>query len=210
MPEVYKKGIWKRSVRLDSEKLVPIGLYSIGSIQEPKIEIQYFGEPLSPNEKVNLTEKLDKIFSFSQDLTELYHFVEKNKEIADLKNRFMGLKAAGFGVTVFECFIKSIIQQQISIKVAYSITNKIVTRFGDHIEVEDKIFYDFPTPEKFNAISQEEIRNCGVSWRKAKTIKEIAQKVVNNEFDVEGLVLLSNEEVSEALKQFHGVGTWTA
>ena len=197
-------------MRLDSGKLVPIALQSLGSIQEPKIELQHFGEAVSETQKQDLTEKLDNIFSFSQDLTQLYSFMEQNKEIAELKNRFFGLKAAGFGVTVFECFIKSIIQQQISIRVAYSITNKMVTRFADSIEIEERIFYDFPTPKKFTEISQEEIRNCGVSWRKAKCIKEIAQQVVNNEFDAEGLVLLSNEQVTQALKQFHGVGTWTA
>ncbi|MFZ7138556.1 MAG: DNA-3-methyladenine glycosylase family protein [archaeon] len=210
MPEVYKKGAWKRAVKLDSGKLVPVALRSTGSIHEPKIELQYFGEPLDKKEKQDLTEKLDNIFSFSQDLTKLYRFMEQNPEIADLKNRFMGLKAAGFGVTVFECFVKSIIQQQISIKVAYSITNKMVTRFGESIQVENRIYYDFPTPEKFSKISLEQIRNCGVSWRKAECIKEISNQVVNKEFDIEGLVLLSNKQVTEALKQFRGVGTWTA
>jgi len=210
MPELYNEGVWRRAIRLDSESLIPIALQSLGSIQEPRIKVQYFGETLSEKEKQDLTKKLDKIFSFSQDLTELYKFMEQNQEIAELKNKFFGLKAAGFGISVFECFIKSIIQQQISIKVAYSITNKMVTRFGDCIEVENIEYYDFPTPEKFTEISLEQIRNCGVSWRKAKSINEIAHQVVNNEFDVEGLVLCSNEEVTKALKQFHGVGTWTA
>lgn len=210
MPEVYNESIWRRAVKLDSGKLVPVSLLSKGTIQDPKIELQYFGEKLDAKEKQDLTEKLDNIFSFSQDLTELYKFMEQNKEIADLKNQFVGLKAAGFGITVFECFIKSIIQQQISIKVAYSITNKMVTRFGDSIKVNDLIYYDFPTPEKFTKISLQEIRKCGVSWRKAQCIKEIAQQVTNNKFDAEGLVLLSNAEVTEALKHFHGVGTWTA
>lgn len=210
MPEVYASGVWRRVVRLDSEKLVPVALQSLGSIQEPKIELQYFGETLTEKEKQDLSRKLDNIFSFSQDLSELYKFMEQNREIAELKKQFFGLKAASFGVSVFECFIKSIIQQQISIKVAYSITNKIVTRFGDSIASKDVVYYDFPTPEKFAETSLEQIRNCGVSWRKAKSIKEIAQQVVNKEFDVEDLVSVSNEQVTESLKQFHGVGTWTA
>ncbi len=210
MPEVYDEGVWRRAVKLDSGKLVPVVLQSLGSIEEPKIALKYFGATLDDNETGDLTTKLENIFSFDQDLTELYKVMEQNKEIADLKNRFVGLKAVGFGVTVFECFIKSIIQQQISIKVAYSITNKMVTRFAEKKQVDNINYYDFPTPEKFTEITREEIRNCGVSWRKAKTIKEIAQQVVNEEFDVEGLVSVSNEQVTETLKQFHGVGTWTA
>jgi DNA-3-methyladenine glycosylase II len=210
MPEVYSEEVWRRAVCLDSGKLLPVALRSVGSVHEPKIELQYFGETLDEKEKQDLKKKLDNIFSFSQDLTELYKFMEQTKEIADLKTRFVGLKAAGFGVRVFECFIKSIIQQQISIKVAYSVTNKMVTRFGENRQVEEMIYYDFPTPEKFTKISLEQIRNCGVSWRKAKSIQEIAQQVVDKKFDVEGLVSVSNEQATEALKQFHGVGTWTA
>ena len=210
MPEVYNNGIWRRGAKLDSGKLVPIDLQSLGSIQKPKIKLQYFGETLDDNETKDLTAKLENIFSFGQDLTELYKFMEENKKIADLKNRFVGLKAVGFGVTIFECIIKAIIQQQISIKVAYSITNKMVTRFAEKMQVDKTIYYDFPTPEKFTEITQEEVRNCGVSWRKAKTIKEIAQQVVNKQFDVEGLVSVSNEQATKTLKQFHGVGTWTA
>ena len=115
MPEVYRDGVWRRAVKLDSGKLVPVAIQSSGTIQDPKIGLQHFGVTLDDEEKQDLTKKLDNIFSFSQDLAELYRFMEQTKEISDLKNQFVGLKAAGFGVTVFECFVKSIIQQQISI-----------------------------------------------------------------------------------------------
>jgi len=210
MPEVYEKGVWRRALQLGSGKLVGVELQSTGKTTDPKIEVKYFGQTLPEKEKQELTEKLDNIFSFSQDLAGLYSFMEQNPKVAELKQRFCGLKPQSFGVTVFECFIKSIIQQQISITVAYSVTNKMVTRFGDCIQTDDKIYYDFPTPEKLAQTSLEEIRNCGVSWRKAECIKQIAQKVLTNEFDAEGLLLRSNEQVTEALKKFHGVGTWTA
>ncbi len=209
MPEIFEEGVWRRAIRLESGKLIPVALQFIGTIEEPKIELKYF-QTVSEQEKKELTKKLDWMFSFSQDLTALYAFMDKDPVLSDLKRRFYGLKAGSIGATVFETIIKSIIQQQISIRVAFSITNKIVTRFGEQTETEDPIYHDFPTPKKLDDASLEEIRQCGLSWRKAEYIKGIAEKVTEGKFDSEGLILLSNEQVAETLTKFRGVGTWTA
>ena len=209
MPEVFEDGIWRRAVRLVSGKLIPVELRSVGTIDEPKTEAKHF-QTLTEQEKEELSQILDKIFSFSQDLTALYEFMVKDFVLRDLKQRFYGLKAGSIGTTAFEHIVKSIIQQQISIKVAFSITNKMVTRFGEQINVGNKVFFDFPTSKKFAKTKLEEIRECGVSWKKAEYIKTIVQKTVDGEFDPEGLRLLSNEQAAEKLKKFRGVGTWTA
>jgi len=209
MPEVYEENVWRRAVRLVSGKLIPVELQSKGTVEEPKIETRYF-ETVSEQEREELSGKLDWMFSFSQDLTALYSFMDRDPVLRDLKQRFYGLKAGSIGATVFESIIKSIIQQQISIQVAFSITNKMVTRFGEHIEAEGTVYHVFPTPKKLAETTLDEIRQCGLSWRKAEYIKGIAEKAADGTFDPESLRLLSNEQVAETLKKFRGVGTWTA
>jgi DNA-3-methyladenine glycosylase II len=210
MPEVFEEGVWRRAIRLDSGKLVPVALRSLGTIEEPKIEAKYFFQAINEQEGEELSRNLDWIFSFSQELTALYAFMDKDPVLRDLKLKFYGLKAGSIGATVFESIIKSIIQQQISIRVAFSITNTIVTKFGEQIEAEDTIYYDFPTPKRLAEATLEEIRQCGLSWRKAEYIKGIADQAADAEFNPEGLIALSNEQVAETLKKFRGVGTWTA
>jgi DNA-3-methyladenine glycosylase II len=209
MPELYEEGAWRRAVRLDSGKLIAVALRSIGATDKPKIEAKHF-QPLSEQEKEELEKRLDGLFSFSQDLTALYSFMEGDPVLRGLKQRFYGLKAGSIGATVFESIVKSIIQQQISIRVAFSITNRIVTRFGEHVEAEGTVYYDFPAPKRLAVASLEEIRQCGLSWRKAEYIKGIADKVADGTFDSEALRSHSNEHVAETLKKFRGVGTWTA
>ena len=209
MPEVFEEGVWRRAIRLDSGKLIPVALRSLGTIEEPKIEAKYF-QTINEQEKEELSRNLDWIFSFSQDLTALYAFMDKDPVLRDLKQNFYGLKAGSIGTTVFESIIKSIIQQQISIRVAFSITNTIVTKFGEQTEAEESIYYDFPTPKRLAEATLEEIRQCGLSWRKAEYIKGIADQAADAEFNPEGLRYLSNEQVIETLKKFRGVGTWTA
>lgn len=210
MPEVFEEGAWRRAIRLDSGKLIPVALRSLGTIEEPKIEVKSFFQTISEQEREELSGNLDWIFSFSQDLTALYAFMDKDPVLRDLKLKFYGLKAGSIGATVFESLIKSIIQQQISIRVAFSITNKMVTRFGENVEAEDTVYYDFPTAKRLAEATLEDIRQCGLSWRKAEYIKGIADQAADAEFNPEGLRSLSNEQVAETLKKFRGVGTWTA
>jgi DNA-3-methyladenine glycosylase II len=206
MPEVYEEGVWRRAIRLGSGRLVPVELRFVGTVEEPKIEVK----TVQTAAEHELKEKLEELFSFSQDLTELYAFMDEDSVLRELKQKFYGMKAGSIGTTVFESIIKSIIQQQISIKVAFSITNKMVVRFGETAEMDGVVYYDFPTAKKLSETALEEIRQCGVSWRKAEYIKGIADKVADGTFDAEALRSLPNEQVAETLKRFRGVGTWTA
>jgi DNA-3-methyladenine glycosylase II len=209
MPEVFEGEVWRRAILLDSGRLIPVALRSLGTVEEPQIEAKYF-QTIGEQERQQLAGNLEWMFSFSQDLTGLYAFMDKDPVLRDLKRRFYGLKAGSIGATVFESIIKSIIQQQISIHVAFSITNKMVTRFGEKAEAEGVIYYDFPTAKRLADVALEEIRQCGLSWRKAEYTKGIAEKAADGEFDPAGLRSLSNEQVAETLKRFRGVGTWTA
>jgi DNA-3-methyladenine glycosylase II len=209
MPEIYESGVWKRAIRLSSGKLVPVELRSVGSVDDPRIEVNHF-VTLTEQEKEELSEKLDEIFSFSQNLNGLYEFMEQNVVLRNVKKMFYGLKAGSIGTTVFEHIVKSIIQQQISIRVAFSITNKMVTKFGDQTKVKDNVYFDFPTHQSFVDASLEDVRQCGVSWKKAEYIKTLAEKIVNSKFDPEALRQLSNEQILETLTAFRGIGTWTA
>ncbi len=209
MPDVYEGGVWRRALRLDSCRLIPVALRSLGTVEEPKIEAKC-SSTVSEQEKSELAAKLDWMFSFSEDLKALYAFMDMDPILRDVKERLYGLKAGSMGATVFESIVKAILQQQISLRVSFWMTNSLVTKFGEHVEVNGLVYYDFPTPSTLAKASLEQIRRCGLSWRKAEYIKGIAEKVVNGEFDTEGLKKLSNEGVMEALKRFRGVGTWTA
>jgi len=209
MPDVYESGVWRRALRLESGKLIPVALWSLGAIEEPKIETQCFSV-VSEEERSELAAKLDWMFSFSYDLTALYAFMEGDPILKDVKEKLYGLKAGSMGATVFESIVKTILQQQISLRVSFWMTNRLVTKFGENVKVNGRVYYDFPTASALAEASLKEMRQCGLSWRKSEYIKGVAEKVVNDKFDPEGLKKLSNEEVIKELKRFRGLGKWSA
>lgn len=56
----------------------------------------------------------------------------------------------------------------------------------------------------------EKLQSFGISFKKAEYITDFANKVKNNEFDLDSISQKSDEEVIKELSSLKGVGVWTA
>jgi hypothetical protein len=92
MPEVYAITLWKRALKLGSGRLIGVELRSIGSTDEPVIKARH-SQSLDQKDIEEVKEKLNWIFSFSQDLNDLYAFMDRDCVLKELKLRVYGLKA---------------------------------------------------------------------------------------------------------------------
>ena len=207
-PELYKNGIWKRALRLKSGKLIALKVGMLGNVEKPRVEISVFNE-IDEKEKREIKSKLSWIFSTEKDLKESYTFMDGDHILKRVKQKLYGLRPFNYS-TVFEGVIKSIIQQQISLKGSMYITFRLIERFGDKVQIGKEVYYEFPSPDSLANASIDELRKCGVSRQKARYIKEFSEKVANKEFDPDALKKLPSEEIVTRLTQFKGIGRWTA
>lgn len=60
------------------------------------------------------------------------------------------------------------------------------------------------------ALSQEELRACGLSGGKIKTLRAIAETVEAGRIDFAELEAADEDEIKQRLTEIHGVGPWTA
>jgi 3-methyladenine DNA glycosylase/8-oxoguanine DNA glycosylase len=102
----------------------------------------------------------------------------------------------------FESLVTSITAQQISLRAAVSIRNRLIEAFGERHAVA----YAFPTRERLAAARPDEIVAVGFSRRKA----EYAIGLARAELDFDGLALFPDDEVKAALVALPGIGEWTA
>ncbi|MFC1710457.1 DNA-3-methyladenine glycosylase family protein [Patescibacteria group bacterium] len=102
--------------------------------------------------------------------------------------------------TYFKKLCGEIIAQQLAGKVAAAITNRFYNLF------ERKRV----TPTKVLAISEQKLRNIGMSWAKARYVRDLAQKVKDREVRLNNLHNLDDELVIEELTKVKGIGNWTA
>ena len=66
------------------------------------------------------------------------------------------------------------------------------------------------TPQVIDSLSDEELQQFGITFKKAAYIKSAAQKVLSGELDIESLRTMSDEEVCTKLVELDGIGIWTA
>ena len=98
----------------------------------------------------------------------------------------------------YESLIKKIIGQQLSVKAARTICERVEAICGS---------FD---PTLIKSISDIELRKAGVSRAKILYIRDVADKVLTGEIDLKGLDSLSDEEVISTLTKIKGIGKWTA
>jgi len=205
-PCIIKHDIWMRALRIN-KKLIPIIVRSTGKIEKPKLIISTL-KPFS-TEKRNI---IDFVFNFHgiKDASALYDFMDKDPILKKIKGKLYGFgKASLMSATVFEGVVKAIIQQQISFKVAESITANLVKRYGERIKFHEEYLYEFPSAERLANLSVTELRKSGLSWKKAEYIKEFSS-AVSNGFNPEDLRNKDTKEIIEILTSFKGIGNWSA
>jgi len=100
----------------------------------------------------------------------------------------------------FARLVRAIVGQQISVKAASSIRARLYALVPD----------GEATPEAILRLSDEDLRGAGVSRPKARSLRDLAEKVSSGQLDLAGLNGKPDEEVIRDLVQVRGIGRWTA
>jgi DNA-3-methyladenine glycosylase II len=98
----------------------------------------------------------------------------------------------------FLTLARAICGQQISVKAAQSVWDRVVACCGE------------VTPEKVLARKRTELRACGLSDRKTEYIADLAQHFADGRIHVQRWPDMSDEEIIAELVEVRGIGRWTA
>ena len=66
------------------------------------------------------------------------------------------------------------------------------------------------TPKRVITLSEEILRGTGMSWSKARFIRDLAQQVLSKSLQLDQLAQLPDDEVIAELTRVKGIGPWTA
>jgi 3-methyladenine DNA glycosylase/8-oxoguanine DNA glycosylase len=121
--------------------------------------------------------------------------------MAELTRRLRGFRPP-LQVDPFEALVTSITAQQVSLRSAVAIRNRLIQRFGEQVGVA----WAFPTRERIAAAHPDELFAVGFTHRKAEYAVELAR----SELDLHALAQLDDDEVRGAITAQRGLGPWTA
>src|SRR5581483_2292340 len=101
---------------------------------------------------------------------------------------------------LFRDIVWTIIGQQLSGKAADTIFERFEALFPGKLI----------TPKKILKLDDVKMRSAGLSGAKSRAIKNLAEKVLAGDVDIEALPSLPDEKVLEELMKVTGIGPWTA
>jgi DNA-3-methyladenine glycosylase II len=207
---VYRNGLFYQVLKINGN-LVLAKLTSKGTVQQPRISVELkSNKPITPKDIQTAEKNVRFIFNLDFNLCAFYKDIENEPVMHQITQKLYGLKNPTTP-TVFESLIDSIVEQQISIKVAITIEHRLAKKFGDHINIDDQTYFAYPIPQNITDTTITEIQQVGLSLRKAEYIQNTAKLISEGKLNLEELKSNPNpEQIIAKLDEVRGIGIWTA
>ena len=100
----------------------------------------------------------------------------------------------------YGALVRTIVGQQLSVKAARSIYARLTDLFGDRA----------PTPRELIATDEGLLRASGLSRPKIRYLRDLADRVLSGDLDLDALQALPDEEAIRQIVAVKGLGRWSA
>ncbi len=98
----------------------------------------------------------------------------------------------------FLTLARSIVGQQISVKAAQSVWDKLISKIG------------IVSPNQIKKVHSNTLKSAGLSRQKVMYLKNLSYAFINNDLKVNFWNEMSDEQIIEDLIKIKGIGRWTA
>jgi len=176
------------------------GLHRVVAGREVRIEGADGGVAVEPHDAA-VEPAVAKLLWLSFDLEAFSAFADGAPVLGRLVSALAGFRPP-LAPDPFEALVTSITAQQVSLRAAFAIRNRLIARYGEGGEHA----YAFPARDRLAAASEPELVALGLSRRKAEYVRGLARV----DLDLHTLAALPDGDVKERLTAVRGLGEWTA
>jgi DNA-3-methyladenine glycosylase II len=103
-------------------------------------------------------------------------------------------------VDAYGMLLRSVIGQQLSMKAAATIYDRVLELFGGRT----------PPAQALLDADPQALRDAGLSWRKVEYVRDLAEHVLSGELELDRLGELSDADVIAEVTAVRGFGVWSA
>ena len=144
-----------------------------------------------------------RVFDLAADPQRIALAFEPDARLAPLVRRRPGLRIPG-AWDPFECAVRAVLGQQVSVKAGRTLAARLVARFGTPVEdAADGLTHLFPGPA---ALATANLDGLGLTKARAHALVALARAAADGRLDFGAPV----DDVTAALEALPGLGPWTA
>ncbi|MDZ4768447.1 MAG: hypothetical protein SGJ24_04915 [Chloroflexota bacterium] len=200
-------GAIRRAVRV-GDRLALLELRDRGTVDMPRIEVRLLASDgaIDPD---RLQPKASALLNARVDLAAFYAAHGTDAHIAPTTARLRGLHALGAD-TLFEAVALTMIEQQITVKMAQTSERWLMEWVGDGLDYQGARYPVFPTPARIADCTVEQLIPMKITRIRMGRLIAFARAIADDADGFERLRLAPTETLYSTLRAFSGVGHWTA
>jgi 3-methyladenine DNA glycosylase/8-oxoguanine DNA glycosylase len=195
---------YRRSFSVVTKKGVSAGVLSVTNSQERNCVVVKVAAP--PVKLSSVATRIRAMFDLSADPQVIGEHLGAESPLYRVSRKIPGIRIPGVW-DPFEAAIRAVVGQQITVRAAVGLLERIVRMCGTRFETgfDESIEILFPTPQE---IYDADLDGLGMPGARKKTLKAIAVAWMDGSVPVTDYA--SPEELTSALLAIPGVGPWTA
>jgi DNA-3-methyladenine glycosylase II len=202
-------GTTYRRIVVIGKRVTELAIRQSGSQAVPRVTVTAAPPLRTPADRREVRSIVDRLLGLQIDLSEWYRLADRDRRLAELADRFRGVKPPRFP-TVFEALVNAFACQQLSLVVGLELLNRLTAVCDVRRRTGERAQYAFPSPHDVARIAPARYHAIGFSRQKVRALLSLARGIERGDVDVEGLARDGDEEAATRLRELHGVGRWTA
>lgn len=207
--DVWDEKMRYRRVLTTPEGLALVEITNGGTVDEPDLRLAVRRGNASTSGRAALGQTVRQILGLDVDPAPLSRLGEAQRRLAPTATALRGMRPPRFA-GLFEAFGNVVPFQQLSLDAGVAIVGKLIERFGEKLDHEGRCFHAFPDARVIAEARPRELRACGLSLRKAETLRRIAGAIGAGEVTEEKLSRLTSADAIRLLTELPGIGPWSA
>jgi N-glycosylase/DNA lyase len=144
-----------------------------------------------------------KVFRLDDDIEQILSSLSNDMVISNAIRKYPGLRL--IRQEPHQCMFSFACSSNTNIPMIRRMLRNLTRKFGTKVIVDSKEFFTFPTADRLNKATINELLSCGVGYR-AKAIKAIAEGIVLGNLDVNDLIYTSYVDAKKELLKIYGIG----
>jgi 3-methyladenine DNA glycosylase/8-oxoguanine DNA glycosylase len=205
--------VWARERYLRAlpagDDLALLEVYEQGTIDHPDVRFSVWQNRASRARGAELAQAARKILGLDVDPGPLQHAGEAVRLLRPTARALRGMRPPRFA-DFFEAFANVIPFQQVSLDAGIATVGRLVERFGNCVEHDGRRFRAFPTAQRIGDVRLDGLRRCGLSSRKAESLRRVARAIESGELSEQEVARMDTRDALRILDELPGIGPWSA
>jgi 3-methyladenine DNA glycosylase/8-oxoguanine DNA glycosylase len=206
--DVWNDDRYSRVLRVGNE-LVLVEVENRGTITAPDVRCAFRSGEASARSRAECARVLRKILGLDVAPEPLLRLTMADRRLRATARALRGMRPPRFA-DWFETFASVVPFQGLSLDAGVAIVGRFVERFGELVEASGRRRRAFPTARRVADARLDALRECGLSSRKAESLRYLARAVESNELSEASLSTMSTSEAFRTLIELPGIGPWSA